>query len=67
VCSVYIHPKRALTVVLEYPRDSARNKLKESALWNELRRLTLRSAAIEYMLSVGLNDKDFSFSNLRRN
>jgi len=32
-----------------------------------LQRLTLRSIATEWMLSVGLNENDISLSNLRRN
>jgi hypothetical protein len=54
-------------VVLEDPRGSARNKLQESTSLKWLQWLTLRSAATEYMLSVELNENDFSLSNLRSN
>jgi len=59
-------------VVLEDPRGSARqwiiNEFKELTRLRWLQwRLTLRSIATEWMLSLELNENVFSLSDLRRN
>jgi hypothetical protein len=48
-------------------RGIAKNELQNLASLKLLQRLTMRSIATEWMLSVDLNENDFSLSSLCRN